>query len=116
MAPRILVTGGAPGERQALVEWLEEAGYPGAATDDGGGAPADLALVIYGWPPASDGPSASDRTRAHAGARTVAMLSGTDNLPGRIEEALAQGADGVLPMPVSVAALGREVERQLGLA
>src|SRR5215510_6187775 len=104
MGLRILVTGGGPAERQALVERLARAGYTAAGSAEGGSQLPSLALVIGASAPPVPG------------VRTLALLPGGDDLPGRIEEALALGADGVLPLPVADAALRREVERHLGLA
>jgi PAS domain S-box-containing protein len=98
VAARILVSGGEPGDRQSLAERLRKAGY----RVDGEGTPS-LALVIgSGTPPV-------------AGVRTLALVPTGGDLSSRIEEALAQGADGVLPLPVTDPALRREVERHLGL-
>src|SRR5215468_6779110 len=103
MAARILVSGGEPGDREALAERLRKCGYQTASTDDATG-PLVIALVIgTGAPPVP-------------GIRTLNLVPSGGDLPARIEEALAQGADGVLPLPVTDAALRREVERHLGLA
>ena len=114
MAACILVSGGEAGDREALAERLRKAGYAVVIASEGASERPEarngrslvvvIALVIGAAPPPVPG------------LRTLTLLpSGTD-LSARIEEALALGADGVLPLPVTDAALRREVERHLGLA
>ena len=110
MAASILVSGGEPGDRKALAERLRTCGYGVVGVGvgvfvvaEGTPTPSLILLIGGGAPPPS-------------GARTLALLPAGGDLSARIEEALAQGADGVLPLPVTDAALRREVERHLGLA
>jgi PAS domain S-box-containing protein len=109
MVARILVAGGAgtaPEERATLTERLRRAGYLPIDARPGEAVEGDVALAVTiggGRPPAP-------------GVRTLALIPPGPDLSARLEEALAQGADGALPLPLTDAALRREVERHLGLA
>jgi PAS domain S-box-containing protein len=102
MPARILVAGGEAGERQELAARVLAAGYvviaPDQECDD-----IALALSLDPAPPRSN-------------VRTIAVVAAGARLPERIEEALAEGADGILVAPVGEVALRRELERHLGVA